>query len=510
MNEISLDGYVAGKTITARIVNAAGQYYYVAGTAFETYGASGHTGSDYAISMTDKGGGTYRGTFPTAITDAGEYLAYIWDSAITTQAVGLDKIIWDGTQETTLADLIEAHGSGAGDHAVTVTIRTTGGTAVPGVRVWLSTDNDRDNPVTGVYVTDDSGLTTFMLDYATRYYVHCHLAGYTFATAYFTPAAGSVAFVKDIATTALASGDESNYASALLVRAIAEIRRWSDEQKVSAKYSDDFLISRLENVYALVLAEKNRQMQDPAVATLSITPVLGTYVYIIPSTMGPIQAVYLQTDAYGPKWFYSRRGSLSQLGKGVWVEENMLRLQAGFDEIGETIYVDCIPNGCARLHCGTCTLNAAGDEATFGATPYMGTLDRAVNAYAGSKLRIFYVSGTTVTGNLIQERVITEYNAATRVATLAKALDPIPTTDDGYIFYEIAPQIPVGLDSVLATKVAWEICAVEMPKRAPGMLAIYNQNLRHLRLEAWCKQLPTAGMADADAVHNAGYEGNAW
>ena len=516
-NEIKVDGYVAGRTLTARVKNAAGQFWHIVGAAFEAYGAGGHAASSYDTAMTDKGGGAYRGTFPAGILASdGEYVVDIWDSLITTQAIMTQQLQVRSGAVVTLYGAVMTVSEGDGDHAVTVTIRTTGGTAVAGVRAWLSIDNNRDNMVTGTYTTNDSGQVTFYCDYATTYYLHGHLSGYQFASANFTPAAGSVSFTKDIASTVTASGSESDYAEAQLVRMIEEVRKWVDEPKLSGgatpKYSDDWIIRRCENVYALVLAEKFRQTQDPVAATISITPVAGTYSYIIPSTMGPIQAVYYQDpeDSYGYKYFYDRRGSHNRLGKGVWVEGNMLRLQDGYDDVLETLQVECWPNGCARLHCGTLTLNAAGTEATLGVTPYKGTRDRSVNAYAGSVLRIFNVTGTTVVGNLVQERVISSYNATTRVATLAVALDPIPTTNDGSIFYEIAPQIPISLDAILGMRVAWEIAAVEMPKKAPGILALYQQNLRHLRLEAWSSQLASAGKPNADANWNPAYDGNSF
>lgn len=514
MNELRVNGYISGKTMTSRVWNAAGQVYHVASEAFEAYGADGHAASSYAAAMTDKGGGAYRGDFPTAIVTEGDYFIEYWDAAITTQAVFTQDLHWSGSAEETMADMIDAvssgSGGGSGDYEVVLTIRTTGGTALGGARVWLSTDNDRENIVAGALTTNDSGQATFNCDYATTYYVHCHLAGYRFAAANFTPAAGSVSFTKDIATSITAAGSASDYAASLLVRALAAVRKWADENVQNAKYSDDWIIERIENAYALVLGEINEQKQDPVVATISISFDGSTRYYTIPATMGPIVAIYHLDTEWGVKWFYRRGSAYNESGRGVWAMGNQINLQNIYQALGGTITVECIPNGCARLHCGTCTINADGDEITFGATPYLGTLDRAVNAYAGSMLRIFNVTGSTVTYNYIQERIIASYAQGTRVATLSAPLDYVPTTDDGYIFYEICPQIPVGLDSVLAMNVAWEINAVEQPKRAAGCLAMFNRNKRRLKLDAFMAQLQTAGQLDADTYQNSQYEGNLW
>jgi hypothetical protein len=96
-NELRIQGYVADRTMTARISNAAGKFWHVASEAFETYGASGDAASSYDIAMTDVGGGAYRGDFPTAITTRGTYFVDYWDSAISTQAVLQQVIDWTGT-----------------------------------------------------------------------------------------------------------------------------------------------------------------------------------------------------------------------------------------------------------------------------------------------------------------------------------------------------------------------------------------------------------------------------
>jgi hypothetical protein len=504
-NEFRLDGYVVSKTVKGGVINRAGQYWYIAGAVFETFGTGGRTLSDYQTAMTETAvgsSGSYRGDFPALA--AGYYKRIYWDTAITSQAVASDADFtfqWDGSAEVT--DSL----NGSGDYEVALTIRTTGGVALPGVRVWLSTDNDRSNLYGGPKTSDDSGQITFYCDYGTTYYIHCHLSGYNFASASFTPASGSVAFTKDIAASATAAGSASDYADSVLVRCIELVRKWSDEPKLNSKYTDAYIIERAENAFALVLGEKRRREQDPIVATVEVTISAGTYTYQLPACMGPAVAVY-STDAndqWGYKLFYSRYGSNNSFGKGVWIEGHTLHVQQGYNFNSQTLKVEFWPNGCARLHCGSCTLDADGDAATLGATPYLGTLDRSVNAYAGSIFRVIKVTGSTVVGNVIQEVPITAFNAVTRVATLQQALDPIPTTDDGSIFYEIAPQIPIPLDSVLGMRVAWEINAIEQPKKAAGCLAMYNSNMRHVRLDAYMSQVMSAGDPNAGTMENSSF-----
>jgi hypothetical protein len=501
--EFRVDGYVVSKTIKGCVLNRAGEWWYVAGATFETFGTAGRTLTDYQTAMTETAvgaSGSYRGDFPAC--DAGYYKRLYFDSAISSQAIAGDadySFRWDGS-----AEVIEA---GVGDYEVVLTIRTTGAVILPGARIWLSTDNDRENLAAGPYTTDDSGEVTFNCDYGTKYYIHCHLSGYNFASANFTPASGSVAFTKDIATSAVAAGSASDYADSLLVRMIEMVRKWSDEPKLNSKYTDTWCIERAENVYTLALGEKRRQEQDPIVATVAVQLSSGVYTYQLPACMGPVIAVYYTdaNDQWGYKLFYNRFGSQNSYGKGVWVEGHTLHIQKGYSFNSQTLQVEFWPNGCARLHCGTCTLNADGDAATFGATPYLGVMDRSINAYAGSIFRVIKVTGSTVVGNVIQEVPISAFNAVTRVATLQQALDPIPTTDDGSIFYEIAPQIPITLDSILGMRVAWEINAIEQPKKAAGCLAMYNSNLRHLRLDAYMSQVQSAGDPNAGVMNTESY-----
>ena len=460
--------YLAGQTVTARVRNAAGQAFHIATAAFETFGADGHAASSYDSAMTDKGNGLYVGTFPVSLVTAGTYDVLYWDSAITDTPVHQQEVIWNGAAALSLSALIALAVLGGGDHAVTITIRTTAGAALPGVRVWVSTDGDRENPAHSAGVTDDAGRVTFYCDYAVPYYLHCHRSGYSFAAASFTPAAGSVSFTKDIGAATTVGGAASDYAESFLVKMIDQVRQWTGEPTVNKKFSDAWIIERAENTYSLALGEKNRAEQDTLVARIPIT-LDGSEIYVLPSTIGPIQAVYYAGD-YGEKVFYRRRGDYCIGGKGVWVEGNTLRFQNNLLTLGGTITVEAWPTGLARLHCGTCTIDAAGKTVIFGATPYLGALDRQISAYLGSVCRVFKVTGTSPPGNYVQERSISAYDVTTRTATLEAALNPIPAAGaGGYIFYEIAPVIPLGLDSIIGLRVAWEIKSVEgQVKKAQG------------------------------------------
>ncbi|KKL81112.1 hypothetical protein LCGC14_1997990, partial [marine sediment metagenome] len=349
--------------------------------------------------------------------------------------------------------IINENVAGPGDYTVTLTIQDTGASALSGVSVWLNTANDRSSAVAGTKVTDDNGQVTFELHYTT-YYLFAHRAGYTFNAANFTAASGNVAFTKAIGV-ATSTGTASNYVDSFLTRNIDMVRLHMEEPVINAKYSDTQIIEQLERSYIHVIGEKNRNAMNPVVAKFDITIASGITAYTLPYTMGSIVTIY-EAASQGVRVFYHSRSDYNPLGKRMWVEGNILHLQAaGVLNPSSTLTVEYIPIGTSRLHCGTCTINSAGTIVTLGATPYQGVLDTHVSGYLGDILRILTVSGSTVTGAMLQERPITAYDNSTRAATIGPALNPVPTTDDGSIFYEIAPAIHKGMDAVVGAHAAY-------------------------------------------------------
>ena len=385
-----------------------------------------------------------------------------------------------------------------GDYEVTLTIRTTGGAAVSGISVWINSSNTRSGSVAGTKVTDTNGQVVFNLEYTT-YYIFCHLSGYTFASASFTSAAGSVAFTKDIATV-VSAGSSAYYSESFLTRAIADARESTDEPIIAAKYSDSRVINLLEKAYILVLNEVNRNSRTPAVAKITKTIATGITTYPLPHTVGSVHGIYKLGDT-GGKAFYDSRSKFNSFGRGMWIENQTLHIQTtDLYGVGEELTIEYIPSGIARLHNGTYTVNSDGDVVTFGATPNAGTLDTHHEAYSGS---IFRSLGADTTGDYLQERVITAYDETTREATLDAPLDPIPT---GTLYYEIAPAISKGMDTVVALYAAWRIVATEgNARRAAGILKAYRNEIRNVRLTAYYSYMPDSPIDKSDSYDNRRY-----
>lgn len=397
-----------------------------------------------------------------------------------------------------------------GDFEVTVTIRTTGAAPVSGVAVWVNSSNDRSGNVSGVKYTDTNGAVVFNLEYTT-YYVFCRLTDYTFAAGQFTASVGDVSFTLDIAT-ATNTGSDAAYEESFLSRNIVAVQDYLDEPTIKAKYDDDKLIDYIEKAYIIVFNEINRNSKTPAVVKLPITIAQNATTYTLPHTLGSLYSVYNDESESGFKTFYDSRSRYNSSGRGLWIEGHTLHIQnTERFGLGLTLIAEYIPNGVARLHNGVCTVSADGLTVTFGTTPNNGTLDTHREAYAGGVFRHLLTDGTNVTGNFIQERNITRYDETTREATLDVALAPIPTTDDGLIYYEVAPAIYKGMDTVVALYAAYKICLTEGNiKRAQGILAAYRNEIRNVRLTAYYTFMKDAPKLRSDSHENRRFRRRAY
>ena len=103
-NEIHID-YTSGNTLYAVVRNSAGEVWYPAGQAFESWGTGGGTADDYDILLIDKSGSRYVGDFDVNIP-AGEYSVQVFlqtgiGPADGDSLVGGGEIMWSGTGEVT-------------------------------------------------------------------------------------------------------------------------------------------------------------------------------------------------------------------------------------------------------------------------------------------------------------------------------------------------------------------------------------------------------------------------
>jgi hypothetical protein len=108
-NEINVN-YASGNTLYAVVRNAAGDVWNIAGQVFEVWGTDGRTADDYDVSLTDKSGSRYVGSFDTSIP-AGRYSIQVFLQAGAnpddddTFITGED-ILWSGTGVVTADKLL--------------------------------------------------------------------------------------------------------------------------------------------------------------------------------------------------------------------------------------------------------------------------------------------------------------------------------------------------------------------------------------------------------------------
>ena len=108
-NEIHVN-YASGNTLYAVIRDTSGDVWYVAGQTFEVWGTSGRTADDYDISLTDRSGSRYVGSFDTNIL-AGRYSTQVFLQAGANPVDGdtfiaSEKIVWSGTGTVTADKLL--------------------------------------------------------------------------------------------------------------------------------------------------------------------------------------------------------------------------------------------------------------------------------------------------------------------------------------------------------------------------------------------------------------------
>ena len=108
-NEIHVD-YTSGNTLYAVVRNSVGEVWYAGGQVFEAWGTGSRAADDYNISLTDKSGNRYVGSFDSNIP-AGRYSIQIFSQAGVNPAdsdnlVGGSEIVWSGVGEVTSDKLL--------------------------------------------------------------------------------------------------------------------------------------------------------------------------------------------------------------------------------------------------------------------------------------------------------------------------------------------------------------------------------------------------------------------
>jgi len=108
-NEIHID-YASGNTIYFVIRNSAGQVWNPSAQVFEQWGTDGRNADDYDLTLTDKGGSRYIGSFDANIP-ASRYTTQAFlqagaNPADSDSLVASSRIIWRGSGELTIDKIL--------------------------------------------------------------------------------------------------------------------------------------------------------------------------------------------------------------------------------------------------------------------------------------------------------------------------------------------------------------------------------------------------------------------
>lgn len=257
--------------------------------------------------------------------------------------------------------------------------------------------------------------------------------------------------IDDLIAPAIASSSGTLSGVGFLSECVSLIRKATDEPDTLPKYPDADLVEYIHSAFDQVLASINVETDHPILVRYEIPVVQGTQEYLLPCNVAEIWRIArIDLDTGIPTYEVWPSNPYTFRGDGFTVEGNILRFQH-LNRTAETLEVLYVAAGDVSIHTGTATAGAA-DSITFPASPTDGTLDIRPHAYAGYTVRT--LSGTGAG----QERIVSAYNSATRVAT------PRPdwtTAPDGTTVYEVLPQYSRLIKHVVACYASLDVLANE-------------------------------------------------
>lgn len=441
--------------------------------------------------ITEIGGGFYALAIPADYTD--EEVISIWVHS-TTADVEVDAIVLYPVEhyETTITGLEGVLGAGFAD--ITVNVKNEDSEAVADLLVYVTSDYVGSTLVAGPARTDASGNIVFKLNSSTTetqsFYVRIQSNTWVFDNQpYLIEVAPETDDTLNITggylytAEAIAVGTSASDYS-FLTRMIAMVYSLSDEPQINNKYTDNDIIQKIQEEYVLALQRVNRSAKNKMLVTWSFTASSTTSRYMLPPTVGIVKAVYTKAGLNGstsPRFFFYEHQPEAAYPGQMSLEGHTLKFNyADYPEmfrVSDTVYVDYIPSGVCDLFEQAVTTYSATTVTVPVATPVQGAVDRRPNAYLGATLRVIQDANNVQT----QERVITSqaFSGTNLVLTFEPALDPVPESSS--IQVEVKPPMPLNMDSLIATGVAYRIVDREgSAGRAQALEADYNTKLGDL------------------------------
>lgn len=242
------------------------------------------------------------------------------------------------------------------------------------------------------------------------------------------------------------------HTSGSILKTIVERTRFLLDRPSTDRYIDDYLVRNvIMPKFVEVMNSIDMSSGELVVLRQSLSLVAGTEYYQLPPNIGSILRLVIRDTASGlvtNDW--KPRNENHPDGVGWRLEGNTLAFRPIPQDDTEWELWH-LPTGNIELHYATDGAIVNASTITLSAAPALGMLDRNENAYVGQKIRCIPTSGGT-----IQTRIISQYAATTRTATLRTPLDLSSgnVLAIGALTYEIAMYGYQSLWNAIACKAA--------------------------------------------------------
>ena len=250
---------------------------------------------------------------------------------------------------------------------------------------------------------------------------------------------------------------------------------YANEARYNEKYGQSFLLEQINDVNLALAKEICTWKSENRIVEATLSLVSGQGDYLWPPNMFRFLRLFQLSASGRPYNEFRRRNHGADARTGIIPFDNDrgFRLVPTPQRSGDwtlRYQASAVP----FLHYGTAA-SVTASTVVFAAAPTLGELMEEDDFYNGENVRI-----VSANSGARQVRRITDYDAATRTATITPDFSPTPT---GPVVYEIAPAMTDdNFLHVVAMEVANQILMVETElDSASALYAMMNRKKRILR-----------------------------
>lgn len=283
-----------------------------------------------------------------------------------------------------------------------------------------------------------------------------------------------------------------------LATVCSRIRQQLDEPTLVAKYTDEIIVDRLNEIWPEVVRDLYGAAQNPPLSRFDVTIAADQEYGILPATAGEIREILVLESASGDTIGEIKpRSRFNAYGRGIAFEGSHRFRMDPIQTAPTYLRFLYVPDGSGVLLSGSLpkdqftTTTVVLD--TTDLTTSLGSVDQRPNAYLGSLIHLTGYNGYAPTSYVrfpVQTRPITGYNVATGTLTVDPAWDfdpaTLPTTvPESKIAFEVYPPEAQGLFGLLWRAVARDICIMEGRTDRAKSIGFRYAEVRRTTLLAW-------------------------